>query len=173
MQEQVAPQSPDITSKAHVGPGVGLAVASADSGVGDGVVSGVETGVVTSSHCRLVIPASRIMRGQSVCWTFLRYIGPRVARLPTHRRPEEKAPKTSARCTSLTGHRRTAQDDIAKGKTKPTTPLGVGSPSDHSRSHFGSQPRIFEIKGLQKHVGVRCELCNTNVPCHPCLCPMK
>ena len=47
MQVQVAPQSPDIMSKAHVGLWVRLAVASAGSGVGDGVVSEVGAGVVT------------------------------------------------------------------------------------------------------------------------------
>ena len=54
MQSKFAPKSPDITSKAHVGPGVGITVISADPGVGDGVDSGVDL------HCRLIIPASKI-----------------------------------------------------------------------------------------------------------------
>ena len=41
MQSKFAPKSPDITSKGHVGPGVGVTVVSADPGVGDGVDSGL------------------------------------------------------------------------------------------------------------------------------------
>ena len=46
-----------------------------------------------------------------------------------------------------------------------TTPLGVGSPSDSITIDVAilAQALIFEIKGLQKHVDVRCEQYNTNI----------
>ena len=55
-----------------------------------------------------------------------------------------------------------------------TTPLGVGSSSDALAILAQAQSEIFEIKGLLKildvkHVDVRCEKHNTNVPCQPCL----
>ena len=54
--------------------------------------------------------------------------------------------KDSASCTSLSGHPvRCRRRNIIWRKTKNTTPLGVGSPSDpnHCRSHFGSSPFVL------------------------------